>query len=339
MFEAVLSDEESCGEGFYLEDEQCKKCDSSCDSCQGPGKGNCTSCRFQEFMHAESKNARVFSCREDCLGVQIEIKKEYLFCQVQITPSAISVLKNDPDYFIVYILIGVTLYIVIGLFILAFLCMLMIYRENAKANQSKAFESIPLKEVKNIALSELDWDTKERIGGGKYGTVYKCHWKTAEKYVAVKELKSADPEQINRFYIEWAVLSKLRHPAEKQDINGTWTHMPLEYLTGEAKVPTVFGDIWSFGVTVWQIFTMCRDTPYYSDGIRNQHQLVNFLTNGGRLEQPAKMEIESWALILQCFGKDANKRPSFKILHSKLSEILSFYSAQNVENDDILNQA
>ena len=33
-----------CGDSFYVMEDRCSPCDTSCLSCNGPGPGNCTMC-------------------------------------------------------------------------------------------------------------------------------------------------------------------------------------------------------------------------------------------------------------------------------------------------------
>ena len=54
---------------------------------------------------------------------------------------------------------------------------------------------------------------------------------------------------------------------EQSDLTGTFAYRAPELLRGEA--PTVQADIYSFGITLWQMFT--RENPY---GDQNQHTVI-----------------------------------------------------------------
>ncbi|KAE9547209.1 hypothetical protein FO519_009580 [Halicephalobus sp. NKZ332] len=132
---------------------------------------------------------------------------------------------------------------------------------------------------------------------------------------------------------------------DSNKIGGTWTHMPIEYLTRdaievatamglanqsarEAKHPTKEGDVWSFGVTVWQIFTLCKDTPYSEHNISSEFKMIEVLTNGARLSKPALFQDFPylWSEILSCFSEDPEMRPTFNHLYSKFARVLPIYS-------------
>jgi len=61
--------------------------------------------------------------------------------------------------------------------------------------------------------------------------------------------------------------------------------MALESLTSNKN--TIESEIWTFGIVLWELFTFGMKMPYeeqipdFTFG-----QLVNFLTNGGRLNLP-----------------------------------------------------
>ena len=82
----------------------------------------------------------------------------------------------------------------------------------------------------------------------------------------------------------------------------TLTHTPLEYLTGEAKHPTKEGDVWSFGVTAWEIFTLCKEKPYSEEEIHSPAKMMNVLLNGRRLSRPPLLHEHPalWGSILNC---------------------------------------
>ncbi|KAE9547789.1 hypothetical protein FO519_009000 [Halicephalobus sp. NKZ332] len=132
-------------------------------------------------------------------------------------------------------------------------------------------------------------------------------------------------------------------------IGGTLTHMPIEYLevnageigkseaaraaglasqsTNKIKQATKEGDVWSFGVTAWQIFTLCKDTPYSEYNIDSEIKMFNVLVNGSRLSRPELFQDLSslWSAILSCFSRDPQMRPTFNHLYSKFARMLPIY--------------
>ena len=75
--------------------------------------------------------------------------------------------------------------------------------------------------------------------------------------------------------------------------------VPVRWMAPESlrkKLYTHKSDVWSFGVTVWEILTFGA-RPYGSKGVK---ELVKGLESGERLEQPATCTIELYAVLLEC---------------------------------------
>ena len=62
------------------------------------------------------------------------------------------------------------------------------------------------------------------------------------------------------------------------------------------KVYTHKSDVWSYGVTVWEILTFGA-RPYQGKSAR---QILTILFSGERLEQPLTSTIELYAVLLEC---------------------------------------
>ncbi|EFJ44127.1 hypothetical protein VOLCADRAFT_65200, partial [Volvox carteri f. nagariensis] len=78
-----------------------------------------------------------------------------------------------------------------------------------------------------------------------------------------------------------------------------------EVLTGGP--PSEAGDVWSFGVTCWEIFANGAE-PYAS---LSNAQVALALRAGYRLDRPRGCPLELWELILQCWSEDPSVRPTF----------------------------
>ena len=55
-------------------------------------------------------------------------------------------------------------------------------------------------------------------------------------------------------------------------------------------------DVWSLGVTVWEILTH-GEKPYND---LQSHEMVGFLKAGGRLPQPNGCDLELYAIMMRC---------------------------------------
>ncbi|XP_037570651.2 tyrosine-protein kinase receptor torso [Dermacentor silvarum] len=81
---------------------------------------------------------------------------------------------------------------------------------------------------------------------------------------------------------------------------------------------TTLSDVWSFGVLMWEVASLGA-VPY--PGVAN-HQLLDFLTTGHRLEKPANCPQETYDLMTSCWNAIPICRPTFSAIVSKLDEIL-----------------
>ncbi|CAF0843016.1 unnamed protein product [Didymodactylos carnosus] len=66
-------------------------------------------------------------------------------------------------------------------------------------------------------------------------------------------------------------------------------------------------DVWSFGVTVWEMFSYAA-TPY---GDMNGTDVYYYLQRGKRLERPSRCPPSTYRIMLKCWEWDESKRPTF----------------------------
>ena len=78
-------------------------------------------------------------------------------------------------------------------------------------------------------------------------------------------------------------------------------------------------DVWSFGVLLSELFTY-GDKPY--PGMKAD-QVKTFVLNKNKMSQPSGCPKEVYKLMKECFDANANKRPSFKNLHTQLKKLQS----------------
>uniref|UniRef100_H2Z5L4 Fibroblast growth factor receptor n=1 Tax=Ciona savignyi TaxID=51511 RepID=H2Z5L4_CIOSA len=109
-------------------------------------------------------------------------------------------------------------------------------------------------------------------------------------------------------------------------------HLPYKWMAVEAMADNIFTpatDVWSFGVLLWEIFSL-GGSPY--PGVKT-HDLVRFLRSGDRLEQPQFASSELYRLMRDCWEESPNRRPKFRQLVEDLDRMLA--SASNVEYIDL----
>lgn len=103
--------------------------------------------------------------------------------------------------------------------------------------------------------------------------------------------------------------------AKLLDINEDEYHaaggkMPIKWLALECIQQRIFthkSDVWSFGVTVWELFTYGQ-RPYENVRARD---VPDLLEKGERLPQPSICTIDVYMIMIKCWMLDADSRPSF----------------------------
>ncbi|CAL4059384.1 unnamed protein product, partial [Meganyctiphanes norvegica] len=91
---------------------------------------------------------------------------------------------------------------------------------------------------------------------------------------------------------------------------GRW---PLKWYAPESINYGTFthaSDIWSYGVTLWEMYTY-GDQPY---GEYPGHKVIEMLEEGKRLPQPKECPKGVYELMLRCWDYKPDSRPSFKEL-------------------------
>ena len=75
---------------------------------------------------------------------------------------------------------------------------------------------------------------------------------------------------------------------------------------------------WSFGILLWETFTL-GGTPY--PGLPTD-QLLDYLSDGKRMDMPAKCPLEVYTVMRDCWIHEPEQRPHFTTLTERLANIL-----------------
>jgi len=81
---------------------------------------------------------------------------------------------------------------------------------------------------------------------------------------------------------------------------------------------TIKSDIWSFGITMWEIFTHCKKEPY--EEIGDIQKLYSYLNRGKRLEK-GEINDKVYEIMMKCWEKEPSKRPTFSELYQEVKKL------------------
>ncbi|XP_046377160.1 epidermal growth factor receptor-like isoform X2 [Haliotis rufescens] len=113
--------------------------------------------------------------------------------------------------------------------------------------------------------------------------------------------------------------------------------MPIKWLALECIQHRIFthkSDVWSYGVTVWELFTYGQK-PY--DSIRAR-DVPDLLEKGERLPQPSICTIDVYMIMIKCWMLDADSRPSFKELAEEFAKMARDPGRYLVIQGDVLKK-
>ncbi|XP_035985675.1 fibroblast growth factor receptor 2 isoform X2 [Fundulus heteroclitus] len=105
----------------------------------------------------------------------------------------------------------------------------------------------------------------------------------------------------------------------KKTTNG---RLPVKWMAPEALFDRVYthqSDVWSFGVLMWEIFTL-GGSPY--PGIPVE-ELFKLLKEGHRMDKPGNCTNELYMMMKDCWHALPSQRPTFKQLVEDLDRILT----------------
>ncbi|XP_029942466.1 tyrosine-protein kinase receptor TYRO3 [Salarias fasciatus] len=98
--------------------------------------------------------------------------------------------------------------------------------------------------------------------------------------------------------------------------------LPIKWMSMESLSESLYSsksDVWSFGVTMWEIMSRGR-TPY--PGVHN-HELLDLLQSGYRLKAPEDCDHKLYQVMRSCWDPDPARRPGFGELYQDLGALLA----------------
>ncbi|XP_075781470.1 ALK tyrosine kinase receptor isoform X2 [Pelodiscus sinensis] len=93
--------------------------------------------------------------------------------------------------------------------------------------------------------------------------------------------------------------------------------LPIKWMPPEAFMEGIFTsktDTWSFGVLLWEIFSLGY-MPYPS---KSNQEVLEFVTNGGRMDPPKNCPGPVYRIMTQCWQHQPEDRPNFAIILERI---------------------
>ncbi|XP_060762391.1 epidermal growth factor receptor [Neoarius graeffei] len=114
-------------------------------------------------------------------------------------------------------------------------------------------------------------------------------------------------------------LAKLLN-ADEKEYHADGGKVPIKWMALESILHRTYthqSDVWSYGVTVWELMTFGLK-PY--DGIPAS-EIAGVLEKGERLPQPPSCTIDVYMIMVKCWMIDAESRPRFRELIAEFSKM------------------
>lgn len=116
---------------------------------------------------------------------------------------------------------------------------------------------------------------------------------------------------------------------------GSHLILPIRWMATETFYGkfSVKSDAWSFGVTMWELYTLCRCVPYTD--ISDNDVIADALIGENRqiLPRPSNCPFEVYDLLLRCFEHRINLRADFEEIYARLFVVYSNLGQSNMSED------
>ncbi|CAJ0578442.1 unnamed protein product, partial [Mesorhabditis spiculigera] len=133
-------------------------------------------------------------------------------------------------------------------------------------------------------------------------------------------------EQLNVCIADFGLSREINHSNSYQVIHSRTLPIRSIPLEGWSGVFTSKGDVWAYGVTLWELTSRAQYLPYYG---MQMEEIREFLESGRRLSKPQHCSPLLWDVIQDCWLLDPELRPTFATITTKLHDIVRQLEAFN----------
>ncbi|NXL43886.1 DDR2 protein, partial [Podilymbus podiceps] len=204
------------------------------------------------------------------------------------------------------------------------LCMITEYMENGDLNQFLSQREIYSKfaisnNIPCVSYSNLLYMATQIASGMKY---------LASLNFVHRDLATRNCLVGNNYTIKIADfgMSRNLYSGDYYRIQGRAV-LPIRWMAWESILLgkfTTASDVWAFGVTLWEMFILCKEQPY---SLLSDEQVIEntgeFFRSQGRqiyLSQTPLCPNPVFDLMLKCWSRDIKDRPTFDMIHHFLLE-------------------
>ncbi|NXL89621.1 DDR2 protein, partial [Alectura lathami] len=204
------------------------------------------------------------------------------------------------------------------------LCMITEYMENGDLNQFLSQREIYSKfaisnNIPCVSYSNLLYMATQIASGMKY---------LASLNFVHRDLATRNCLVGNNYTIKIADfgMSRNLYSGDYYRIQGRAV-LPIRWMAWESILLgkfTTASDVWAFGVTLWEMFVLCKEQPY---SLLSDEQVIEntgeFFRSQGRqiyLSQTPLCPNPVFDLMLKCWSRDIKDRPTFEMIHHFLLE-------------------
>ncbi|CAC5401878.1 Mast/stem cell growth factor receptor kita [Mytilus coruscus] len=181
-------------------------------------------------------------------------------------------------------------------------------------------ENGSLKDYLRENKSRVNDDMTERLYRISYGTCMGMDYLASNGIV---HRRLAARNILLNFLLEPKITGFGPDPDADKDNDDSSERIPVKWMAPECmsstKKATEKSDVWSYGIVLWEIFSM-GETPY--PDIKGP-RLPDWLRQNNRMAKPEYCDDTFYKMMKKCWQYDPNKRPNFKKLNTDLAKMFS----------------